>query len=155
MRKIRGITSGFMGFDVKNQKASLFDGGRVTWSTATLSTIGLAVKNALLLPNETANKYLYIESLTVSQSEVVASLEKAMGKPWEREQVDAEEMKRSGLEKMSKGDHSGVVSLIRYVNCVHGHGGNFAEDRDTANGVLGLPKATLDEEVRKLVSRGW
>ena len=155
MRKIRGITSGFMGFDVKNQKASLFNGGRDTWSTATLSTIGLAVKNALLLPNETANKYLYIESLTVSQSEVVASLEKAMGKPWEREQVDAEEMKRTGLEKMSKGDHSGVVSLIRYVNCVHGHGGNYAEDRGTANGVLGLPKATLDEEVRKLVSKGW
>ena len=144
-----------MGFDVKNQKASLFNGGGDTWSTATLSTIGLAVKNALLLPNETANKYLYIESLTVSQIEVVASLEKAMGKPWKREQVDAEEMKRSGLEKMSKGDHSGVVPLIQYVNCVHGHGGNYAEDRGTANGVLGLPKATLDEEVRKLVSRGW
>ena len=144
-----------MGFDVKNQKASLFNGGRDTWSTTALSAVGLAVKNALLLPNETANKYLYIESLTVSQSEVVASLEKATGHPWEREQVDAEEMKRSGLEKMSKGDHSGVVSLIRYVNCVPGYGGNYAEDRGTANGVLGLPKATLDEEVRKLVSRGW
>ena len=155
MRKIRGITSGFMGFDVKNQKASLFNGGRDTWSTATFSTLGLAVNNAMLIPNETANKYRYIESLTVSQSEVVASLEKAMGKPWEREQVDAEEMKRSGLEKMSKGDHSGVVSLIRYVNCVHGHGGNYAEEWGTANEVLGLPKATLDEEVRKLVSRGW
>ena len=144
-----------MGFDVKNQKASLFNGGRDTWSTATLSTVRLAVKNALLLPNETANRYLYIESLTVSQNEVVASLEKATGKPWEREQVDAEEIKRSRLEKMSKGDHSGVVCLIRYVNCVPGYGGNYAEDRGTANGVLGLPKATLDEEVRKLVSRGW
>ena len=144
-----------MGFDVKNQKASLFNGGRDIWSTATLSTVGLAVKNALLHPNETANRYLYIESLTVSQSEIVASLEKATGKPWEREQVDAEEMKRSGLEKMSKGDHSSVVSLIRYVNCVAGYGGNYTEDRGTANGVLGLPKATLDEEVRKLVCRGW
>ena len=144
-----------MGIDVKNQKASLVNGGGDTWSTATLSTIGLAVRNALLLPNETANKYLYIESLTVSQSEVVASLEKAMGKSWERVQVDAEEMKRTGLEKMSKGDHSGVVSLIRYVNCVHGHGANYADNGGTANGVLGLPRATLDEEVRQLVSRGW
>ncbi|KAM0795926.1 hypothetical protein BDR22DRAFT_893766 [Usnea florida] len=66
------IASGFMGFDVKNEKASLFNGGRDTWSTVTLSTNGLAVTNALLLPNETANRYLYIESLTVSQSEVVA-----------------------------------------------------------------------------------
>ena len=154
MRKIRAIISGFMGFDVKNQKVSLVNGGRDTWSTATLSTVGLAVKNALLLPNKTANRYLYIESLTVSQSEVVASLEKATGKQWERAQVDAEEMKRSGLEKMSKGDHSGAVSLIRYAVCVPGHGGNYAEDRGTANGVLGLPKAELDEEVRKLVSRG-
>ena len=144
-----------MGFDVKNQKISLFDGGKDAWTTTNLSTIGLAVKNALLVPNETANKYLYIESLTVSQSEVVASLEKATGKTWEREQVDAEEMRRSGLEKMANGDHSGVVSLIRYVNCVHGHGGNYAESRGTANGVLGLPKVTVDEEVRKLVSKGW
>ena len=150
----RGITSGFMGFDVKNQKVSLFNGGRDKWSTTTISTIGLAVKNALLVPNETANKYLYIESLTVTQSEVVASLEKATGKTWEREQVDAEEMKRSGLEKISKGDYSGAVSLIRYVTCVHGHGGNYAESQGTANGVLGLPKVTLDEEVRKLVSKG-
>ena len=155
MVKIRGITTGFMGFDVKNQKVSLFNGGRDTWSTATLYTIGLAVKNALLVPNETANKYLYIESLTVSHSEVVDSLERAMGKKWEREEVDAEEMKRSGLEKMSKGDHSGAVSLIRYVNCVHGYGGNFAESWGTANGLLGLPKMTLDDEVRKLVSKGW
>ena len=155
MVKIRGITSGFMGFDVKNHKVSLVNGGRDSWSTATMSTIGLAVKNALLIPNETANKYLYIESLTVSQSEVVASLERAMGKKWEREEVDAEEMKRRGLEKMSKGDYSGMVSLIRYVNCVHGYGGNYAESRRTANGVLGLPKSTLDDEAMKLVSTGW
>ena len=64
-------------------------------------------------------------------------------------------MKRSGLEKISKGNHSGVVSLIRYVNCEPGHGGNYVEDRGTANGVLELPKATLDGDVRKLVSRGW
>ena len=155
MNETRGITSGFMGFDVKTQKASLFNGGRHKWSTTTVSTIGLAVKNALLVRNETANAYLYIESVTVSQSEVVASLEKATGKTWEREQVDAEEAKRGGLEKMSKGDYSGVVPLIRYVNCVHGHGGNYVESRGSANGVLGLPKTTLDEEVRKLVSKGW
>ena len=119
------------------------------------SRVGLAVKNALLLPNETVNRYFCVEILTVSQSDVVGSLEKAMGNPWEREHVDAEEMKRSDLEKMSKGDDSGMVSLIRYVNCVPGHGGNYAEDRGTADGVLGLPNATLDEEVRTLVSRGW
>ena len=81
MRGIGAITSDFMSFDVKNQKASLFNDGKVTWFTATSSAVGLAVKNPLLLPNETAHRYLYIEPPTFSQSEVVASLEKGTGKP--------------------------------------------------------------------------
>jgi len=153
MGKYRGIVSGFMGFHVEEHKVSLFNGGKDTWSTTTLGTIGLAVKNALLVPDKTANKYLFIDSFTVSQNEVVVSLEKATGKTWERQQVNAEEMKRVGLEKISKGDFSGAMLLIRYINCVHGHGGNYAEYESTANGLLGLPTETLDEEVKNIVSK--
>lgn len=142
-----------MGFNVKNHKVSLFNGGQDTWSTTTLDTIGLAVKNSLLVPDQTANRYVFIDSFTVSQNDVVASLEKATGRKWEREQVDAEEMKKMGLEKLSKGDFSGAMSLIRYINCVHGHGGNYAEYRSTANKLLGLPQQTLDEVVEQIVSK--
>ncbi len=142
---------GFMGLDLKGHKASIFNGGNDTWSTTTRSLIGLAVKNAMLIPDKTANKYMYIDSFTVSQNQVLASFEKATGEKWEVTQVDAEKMKNEGLEKLSKGDFSGAMSLIRYINCVDGHGGNFIEYEESADQLLSLPKQTLDEVVAGIV----
>jgi hypothetical protein len=112
-----------MGHDIRQQKAVIFNGGNTLWSTTTCSTIGIAVKNALLIPEQTANTYLYIDTFTVSQNQVLASLEKATGRKWQTTYVDAEEQKNEGLEKMAKGDFTGAMSLIRYICCVPGHGG--------------------------------
>ena len=140
-----------MGHDVKEQKAVIFDDGNTPWSTTTSSTIGLAVKNAMLIPEETANKYLYIDSFSVSQNQVLASLELATGKKWQTTHVDAEEQKKAGLEKMAKGDFSGAMSLIRYINCVPGYGGNYIEYQQSANELLSLPQQALDEVVAEIL----
>lgn len=145
------MKSGFMGYNIKEHKATIYNHGNDTWSTSTLATIGLAVKNAMLIPEETANQYLYIDSFTVSQNQVLACFEKATGTKWEATHVDAEEEKRTGFEKMSKGDFSGAMSLIRYINCVDGHGGNYIEYRKSANGLLSLPKQTLDEVMAEIL----
>ena len=147
----RGMKLGFMGYDLKEHKATIFNHGNDTWSTSTLATIGLAVKNAMLIPEKTANKYMFIDSFTVSQNQVLASFEKATGKKWEETHVDAEEEKKIGLEKMSKGDFSGAMSLIRYINCVDGHGGNYIQYRKSADNLLSLPKQTLDEVVAEIL----
>lgn len=148
------MASGFLGYNLKEQKATILNDGNDTWSTSTLATIGQAVKNALLIPEQTANEYLYIDSFTISQNQVLASLEKATGAKWEVTHVDAEEQKKEGLEKMSKGDFSGVILLIRYVICVSGYGGNYMEYREGANELLSLPKRTLDEVVAEIL-KGW
>ena len=145
------MTTGFMGYNLQERKVSLINGGKDTWSTTTMPTIGLAVKNSLLVPDKTANQYIFIDSFTVSQSQVLASFEKATGKKWDVEQVDAEAMKNDGLEKLKTGDFSGAMSIIRYINCVHGHGGNYAEHEKTANGLLSLPKESLDEAVANVL----
>ena len=140
-----------MGYNLKERKVTILNDGNDTWSTSTLATIGQAVKNALLIPEQTANKYLFIDSFTVSQNQVLASFEKATGTKWEVTHVDAEEQKKSGFEKMSKGDFSGAMSLIRYINCVSGHGGNYIEYQESANELLSLPKRTLDEVVAEIL----
>lgn len=134
-----------MGFDLKGHKAVLFNKGTDTWSTTTLPSIGLAVKNALLLPAETANKYIFIDSFTISQAQILASLEKLTATKWEVTYSDSEKQKKEGLEKMSNGDFSGAMSLIQYINSVHGHGGNFAEYEKTQNELLSLPKENIDD----------
>jgi hypothetical protein len=146
----RAMKVGFMGFDLKEQKATIYNEGNDVWSTTTMATIGLAVKNAMLVP-EAANKYIFIDSFTVSQNEVLVSLEKATKKKWEAKYVDAEEQKRIGMEKMAEGDFSGAMLLIRYINCVEGHGENFSRYEKTFNGLLSLPKEDLDDVVVKIV----
>lgn len=145
------MKTGFMGYNLKEHKATIFNHGNDAWSTTSIATIGLAVKNALLIPDKTANKYLYIHSFTVSQNQILASFEKATGTKWEATHVDAEDEKKTGYEKLSKGDFSGAVSLIRYINCVDGHGGNYANHQESANELLSLPKQTLDEVISEIV----
>jgi hypothetical protein len=142
---------GFMGFDLKGHKATIFNHGNDTWSTSTQATIGLAVKNAMLIPDKTANKYMFIDSFTVSQNQVLESLEKITDKKWEVIHADAEEEKRKGFEKMSSGDFSGAMSLIRYINCVDGHGGNYIEYEESADELLSLPNQTLEEVLAEIV----
>lgn len=139
-----------MGFDLKGQKATIYNDGNDFWSTTTMATIGLAVKNAMLSA-ETANKEIFIDSFTISHNQILASLEKASKKKWDVTYVDAEEQKKVGMEKMAKGDFSGAMLLIQYISCVRGHGGNFAQYETTANGLLALPKESLDDVVARIV----
>lgn len=147
----RAMAFGYMGFDLKQQKAVMYDDGETKWSTTTLARIGLAVKNAMLISEQTANKYLFIDSFTVSQKEVLAAFEKASGKQWEVSHADLENDKKDGMEKMTKGDMSGAANLIRYINLTPGHGGNYMEYEEGANKLLSLPKETLDQVVSRFV----
>ena len=140
-----------MGYNLKEREATIFNHGNVKWSTTTLTTIGLAVKNAMLVPEKTANKYMFIDSFTVSQNQVLASLEKVTGEKWEAKHVDAEEEKKKGLEKMSKGDFSGAVSLLQYINCVDGHGADYLRYEESADQLLSLPKQNLDDAVTEVL----
>lgn len=142
---------GYIGIDVQNQQATLYNDGIVPFSTTTLSTTGLAVKNALLIPEQTANKYLYINSFTVSQAQLLSAFEKATGKKWEVKYADVEEDKKEGLEKIAKGDLSGAAHLIRYINLNDGYGGNYMQYKEGANELLSLPKESLDEVVARIV----
>lgn len=140
-----------MGFDLKEQKAVIYNEGKDAYSTTTTASVGAALKNALLYSEETANKYLFISSFHVSQNQILASLEKATDKKWDVTYVDAEEQKKIGIEKMKKGDFSGAIGLIRYVNSVKGHGGDYTEYEEMSNELLGVQGEELDKVVRGIV----
>ncbi|KAF7935807.1 uncharacterized protein EAE98_002027 [Botrytis deweyae] len=141
----------FMGFDLKEQKAVIYNEGKDAYSTTTMASIGTALKNALFHPEETANKYLFISSFHVSQNQILASLEKATDKKWDVSYVDAEEQKKIGMEKIEKGDLSGAMGLIRYINSVKGYGGDYTEYEEMSNELLGVQKEDLDKVVRGIV----
>lgn len=144
--------AGFMGFDIPNRKAIIYNDGEGSWSTTTLSSIGLAVKNSLLEPEKTANRYIYTASFTVKQNEILKALEKITNSEFNVDWVDAEAQKATGMEKVSKGDFSGAMWLIRYINSVDGNGGNYALYHPTDNELLSLPKEDLEEVLTSIVN---
>ena len=141
-----------MGFDLKNRKATYINDGLGKWSTTTFPTVGLAIKNALIKADETANKIIYVHSFAVSQKHIKGSLEKATGSSWELAQVNGEEQKQLGLEKMSKGDFSGAPLLLSYINAVEGHGADYSTYKPLSNDLLDLPKENLDDVVAEIVN---
>jgi hypothetical protein len=105
----------------------------------------------MLIPEQTDNRYLYIESFTITANQLLASLEKVTGKKWQVTHVNAEERKREGMEKMAKGDFSSAMLLIQYILYVEGHGGNYMEYQEGANELLSLPKEDLDEVLAGII----
>lgn len=143
----------FLGFDFQSRHATVLNGhGGHHWSTTTLSTTALAVKNALLSPVKTTNKYLFIESFNTSQKGILTALGNLTG-IWDISYQNAEEEKRQALEKLSRGNYSGLPTLMRYITCVKGHGGDYMTYEESANGLLSLPKERLEDALGKMVKQ--
>lgn len=80
-------------------------------------------QGCIAYPGKTANKYLYIAYFTVASNQVVVSFEEAIGEKLEVTHVDVKDQKKTGYEKLSKGNYSGGMHLVRYLSSVEGHSG--------------------------------
>ena len=78
-------------------------------------------------------------------------MDRLTGQAWEVMYVDAEEESKIGTEKLSKGDFSGAVHLVRYVKSVGGCSGDYTLHAGCVNQQLSLPKDNPDEVVAALV----
>lgn len=113
----------------------ILDGGNRPFSTSNLSQIGNAVVAVLSKPDETANQFIYIDSFTATQNEILAELEKATGEPL-----------------FAKGDFSGLLMLLKVITFGDGYGSDFGDDAVLGNEKLGLPKQDLVSSVAALVA---
>ena len=146
------VSTGFMGFSPTSHSATICRPGTMKWATTRLATIGLAVKNTLLLPEKTANRYLYIASFMASYDEIIAAFEKAQGVKWQVEYVDPEEQRALGRKKMDEGkEYEAALLLLRYMVSQEGYGGDYPTYRENGNEILGLPKETLEGVVKDSV----
>ncbi|KAF3385325.1 hypothetical protein F1880_002191 [Penicillium rolfsii] len=141
----------YLGFDFRSRHATLWEGHASNhWSTTSLSTAALAVKNALLEPIKVTNTYLFIESFNVSQNIILSALGSLTGR-WDESYHNPEEEKRRALERLSQGNFSGLPTLMRYVTCVEGYGGDYMKYEESANGLLFLPEKRLESALEKLL----
>lgn len=144
-----GLRENFLHFDLKARRAEIVDDGTMKSSQATLAQIGRATVAILHRPEETANRMLFIQSFCVSQNEVLASLEKAMGgAKWQVQRVDSEEFIKENKALADAGDLDAIENLVFVLGATDG---NWEEKPDFAMDLLGLQNEDLDEVVQAVV----
>lgn len=142
-----------MGFDLATKKAKIWDNGQVVFSATNQDDFGRAVVSILQHPVETANKYLYVETVAVSQTDILKSLEAATSQSWEVEHVETAELVTAGQQLVAAGDFTGNFLLVQASVWGNGPGlrQNFSVHESLANSALGLPKGDLDKTVKRVL----
>ncbi|KUJ07293.1 isoflavone reductase family protein [Mollisia scopiformis] len=142
------------GWNLPERKALIFDGGIYEYEATNIEQIGRAVA-AVLLPGhleETENKYVYVNSFTVSQTQVLNALEKATGEKFEVEHAKVEELVRLKWEGL--GLKGGWFGSEEITAALYGNGNvnNFSK-KGLLNDRLGLPKEDLEETLKRVLEK--
>ena len=150
-RTSRGISTGFLGFDISSKTATIYDDGKTPSHMSNLTTVGLAITSILKMPEETANRYVLVSDFMPSQLDILAALEKATGAKWSTKTQTVADTKKIGEEKLGNGDWSGLGDMIIAAQYVNYPEADFAKTHGLWNEKLGLPKLELQTEIEKLV----
>lgn len=149
-----GLRSGLLSMDVEKRTARIFDGGSTKFSASTLWDIGLATASVLqhAQDEKLKNKLVYVQSISTTQNELVASVERATNAKFKIEEwsSDAYIKKNKALLTGNGDDHDFVEELVSVEGIVNA---DWESKGDAfVNDALGMPKRSLDELVKKALS---
>ncbi|PYI24188.1 isoflavone reductase family protein [Aspergillus violaceofuscus CBS 115571] len=144
---------GFLGFNLQTHEATIYDDGVTPASVSTLPQIGRALVAILRHAELTKNQYVYVESFTVTQNEVLAALERATGeKQWKVQHVDLKPLIDESTERFKQGDLAGARILNLAAGLGRFHDGPYGDwsrvPGGSWNARLGLEVEDLDQVVR-------
>ena len=149
----QGIANGFLGYDIKNRTAKIWDDGNKKFTLTNEEQLGQAVVSTLEHPDETTNRYLYVYSVVTTQNEILQSLETATGANWTVEKTTTDAEIAEARKRLSAGDFSGgfiLVHALTYGN-TEGLRANYAEGKNSGNDILGIEIEGVDETVERVV----
>lgn len=150
----RGLKVGFIAFNAKEKTATIFPKYKdVRFSATNLGDVGTAIAQALSpgIAPKTANQILRIRTLTTSQSELLAAFEKVTGEKFKVTEADLDAAVSVAKDKLSKGDYSGVGTLIPAAALDERTGNDFDKAGNVSNGLLELPSLQTEEAIKALL----
>lgn len=144
---------GLLGFDLRARTATIYNSGDSLWSTTTLNTIGLGVSRILKNPEDTANRYVFIQSFSTSQNEILAALQRATrGQTWAVTRSNTTDLAQRGQAKLGDGNWAGIGDLLLATIFGEDRGNNFSDKEVLANEMLGLPEGKVQEAIDLIVA---
>jgi len=155
------------GIDINKKVARFCDEGHNTMNTSTWSRCGEAFATLLSLPESGAspcladykNYPLYIDSFSVTQRQILDSVQKATGttdKDWDITCEPAMKRYADGLEEFKTGNMDGFAKAL-YAHGWSNKGGRGYEEK-LENAKLGFEREDLDAVTKKVVEKvqgGW
>jgi hypothetical protein len=88
-----GIQSDLFGIEIDTRKVRFFNGGHQCVSSSTFATIARATVRVLEREEVSKNKMLYIQSFCISQRELLAAVQKIVGKDgWDITEIGADKL---------------------------------------------------------------
>jgi hypothetical protein len=149
-----GFPVGFFDIHAKEGKATIWDDGNVKFTTTNLDLIGRTLAKLLTDPaayEDSKNKYIFTESYTTTQNEVLAVTEKVTGKKFEVTKVDGKETWEAGVQKVKAGDMSGIFPAIQGLAFANINGEGLSDH--TADGFFNTKYGITDEPLEVVVQR--
>ena len=154
---------GHLGWNIPARTATIFDGGDVPLEFTNLEQVGRAVA-AVLSPkhyDSTANTYVYINSFTITQNQILGHLERLTGETFAITRATSKGLAEHGLqllqeikEKGWSGPGSYPPGAIEVITAgIHGYGGfnQFSQTKGLWNKALDLPDDNLEGTLRSIV----
>ncbi|RAL01428.1 aromatic alcohol reductase, partial [Aspergillus ibericus CBS 121593] len=148
-----GLTAGFLGFDLHQRTALIWDGGVTRFTMVNEKQLGESVVSVLLRPEETKNRFVYVASVETTQKEILETIEKVTGAKWTVTDTTTEVQIADGFQKLAAGNFEGAFALVRATAFGNTPGlkVNYVKDRELANEVLGLEWETVRETIERVV----
>ena len=120
-----------------------------------------ALLNLKILPDDASDKspylsqfknsFICVSSFTVSQSDMLASLQRVTGTgpaDWTIEHVPAKERYKQGVEELQGGNRMGFAKMLYGRSFYPEEPALYEKKRSMQTELLGLPKDDLDEATR-------
>lgn len=137
--------------DLKAHKATLYNGGEVSFSVTLLRDIARAVVGVLENLEGTRDRVVYVHSACVTQNKLIGYAKERDGVEWDVRVKDTEEIRREGLEELEKDEPDVGAAMLGFsiVGCFDAaYGCDFSGHLD--NDLLGV-KELSDAELRGVV----
>ncbi|KAF2795565.1 NAD(P)-binding protein [Melanomma pulvis-pyrius CBS 109.77] len=144
---------GFGGWNIADRSVTVFDGGDIPYEATTLRQVGKAIAKGLKAPELIKNKYVYVNSFTVNQNQVLKAIESAVGEKFTVSKGAVEDLWQSGATQVKEGDPFGVLGMI--AGAIYGKGNlaNYSATKGLWNEKLGLPHEDLAEVLHKYLAQ--
>jgi uncharacterized protein YbjT (DUF2867 family) len=147
-----GLSTGFLHFFLDRREAYFLDGGDIPTSMSTLPRVADATVRLLQRPDATANRTLYVQSFSLTQRQLLASLEKATGgEPWkvhDERSADVLEANQRKIDEDAPDKGPATEVSVHVLGTLYS---DWTKKDGFAMDLLGLEDEDLDEVVKKTV----